>query len=63
MRAGRRISLLALTAALLLSLAAGPHVGGAAPQTTDDAAKPKNPLAGDGMWIWYVSRSSKGKPG
>ncbi|MGH2983752.1 MAG: peptidoglycan-binding domain-containing protein [Solirubrobacterales bacterium] len=23
--------------------------------------KAKNPLAGDGMWIWYVSRSSGGK--
>src|ERR687898_699748 len=63
MCARRRISLLALTAALLLALASVPHVGGAASQTTDDAAKPKNPLAGDGMWIWYVSRSSRGKPG
>ena len=63
MRARRRISLPVLTAALLLALAAGPHVGGAASQATDDAAKPKNPLAGDGMWIWYVSRSSRGKPG
>ena len=61
MRAPTHISLV-LTAALLLALASGPHVGGAASQTTDDAAKPKNPLAGDGMWIWYVSRS-RGKPG
>ena len=62
MRARRRISLPVLTAALLLALAAGPHVGGAASQAADDAAKPNNPLAGDGMWIWYVSRSSRGKP-
>jgi hypothetical protein len=63
MRSRRRISLLALTASLLLALGAGPLSGGASSQSTDDAAKATNPLAGDGMWIWYVNRSSHGKVG
>jgi hypothetical protein len=50
-------------AAVLALLATGPLAGGAPAQTSDDATKAKNPLAGDGMWIWYVSRSSRGKPG
>jgi hypothetical protein len=45
------------------ALAAGPLAGAASAQTIDDATKAKNPLAGDGMWIWYVSRSSRGKLG
>jgi Putative peptidoglycan binding domain len=62
MRAERRISLLIALAAA--ALAAGPLAGGASAQTIDDdATKAKNPLAGDGMWIWYVSRSSRGKLG
>jgi Putative peptidoglycan binding domain len=65
MRSPRRRNLLALLlAASLLAVVAGPLSRGAVSQTTtDEAAKPKHPLAGDGMWIWYVSRSSRGKPG
>jgi hypothetical protein len=64
MRFRRRRNLYALLAtASLAVLAAGPLSGGAVSQTTDDNAKPKNPLAGDGMWIWYVSHSSHGKVG
>ena len=61
MRAGRR-AILALTA-LAAVLAAGPLAGGASSQTSDQTAAEKNPLAGDGMWIWYLSRSSHGKLG
>jgi hypothetical protein len=64
MRSPRRRNLLVLAAvAAVLALAAGPLSGGAVSQTTDDTAKPKNPLAGDGMWIWYLSRSSHGNLG
>jgi hypothetical protein len=69
MRSSRRGNLAALIAGLLLLLAAGPLVGGAfsqtagSPPTTDAGDGPKNPLAGDGMWIWYLSRSSHGKLG
>src|SRR4051812_7016391 len=64
MRFRRRRNLYALLAAAsLLALAAGPLSGGAVSQTPDDTAKPKNPLAGDGMWIWYLSRSSHGNLG
>jgi Putative peptidoglycan binding domain len=64
MRFRRRRNLVApLAAALVLALAAGPLTGGASSQTTDDTTKPKNPLAGDGMWIWYLSRSSHGNLG
>jgi Putative peptidoglycan binding domain len=52
-----------LVAALASAAVAGPLAGGASSQTGDDTAKPKNPLAGDGMWIWYLSRSSHGKLG
>jgi Putative peptidoglycan binding domain len=62
MRARRRTSLV-LIAAAAAALTAGPLAGNAPAQTSDDGAGPKNPLAGDGMWIWYVSRSSGGKPG
>jgi len=63
MRSRRRGTSLALiaTAALALGLAAGPLAGGASSQTGAEATK--NPLAGDGMWIWYLSRSSHGKLG
>ena len=54
---------LTLVAVAAVALAAGPLAGGASAQTTDDTAKAKNPLAGDGMWIWYVSRSSGGNVG
>src|SRR6266513_2868765 len=61
MRSRRRRNLYALVAAAFaLALTAGPLSGGAVSQTPDDSAKPKNPLAGDGMWIWYLSRSSHG---
>src|SRR5262245_999176 len=64
MRFRRRRAPLALAAAALaVALAAGPLSGGAVSQTTGDAPPAKNPLAGDGMWIWYVSHSSHGKPG
>jgi Putative peptidoglycan binding domain len=64
MRLRRRRNLYAaLAAASLLALVVGPLSGGAVSQTTDDTAMPKHPLTGDGMWIWYVSRSSRGKPG
>jgi hypothetical protein len=69
MRSSRRGNLAALIASLLLLLAAGPLVSGAfsqtagSPPTTDAGDKPKNPLAGDGMWIWYLNRSSHGRVG
>src|SRR5215207_10027353 len=64
MRFRRRRYLDALLAtASLVALAAGPLSGGAVSQTTDDTAKAKNPLAGDGMWIWHLSRSSHGNLG
>ena len=58
----RRNFIASLAAASVLALAAGPLSGGAASQTTDNTAA-KNPLAGDGMWIWYLSRSSHGNAG
>jgi hypothetical protein len=63
MRFRRRRNLLALIACLAAVLTTGPLTGGALAQTPEDTAKPKNPLAGDGMWIWYLSRSSQGKLG
>jgi len=59
----RRNSLALIASAALLALLAGPFAGGASSQTTDTEAKPKSPLAGDGMWIWYLSRSSHGNLG
>src|SRR5688572_8257949 len=67
MRSFRHRYPLALLAGLLV-LAAGPLTG-ASSQTVGEApnpdagAKPKGPLAGDGMWIWYLSRSNHGKLG
>ncbi len=63
MRARRRTTTLALiAAAALLALAAGPFAGGPSAQTSNTRAG-KSPLAGNGMWIWYMSRSSHGKLG
>jgi hypothetical protein len=62
MRARLRTTTLALIAcAALLALAAGPLAGGASSQTSDGGKK--SPLAGNGMWIWYLSHSSHGKLG
>src|SRR5262245_66654462 len=58
----RRIPLPLLAAALMIAAFTGPLSGGASSQTTDPSAQ-KNPLAGDGMWIWYVNRSSHGSVG
>jgi Putative peptidoglycan binding domain len=64
MRVRRRKTTLALiAAALALALIVGPLAGGASSQTTDTTAGPKNPLAGNGMWIWYLNRSSHGRLG
>jgi Putative peptidoglycan binding domain len=54
------LTLIAVTA---VAVAAGPLASGVSAQTIDDATQAKNPLAGDGMWIWYVSRSSGGHVG
>jgi hypothetical protein len=63
MRVRRRTKALALVAAVAaLAVVVGPLAGGASSQTTDTAAD-KSPLAGNGMWIWYLSRSSHGKLG
>lgn len=62
MRSRRRRTALALiAAACAIALTAGPLAGGASSQTSETTTK--NPLAGDGMWIWYLSRSSHGKLG
>src|SRR5919109_5654006 len=70
MRIRRRRNLFLLFATgLLVALAAGPLAGGASSQTagstptTETGQKPKNPLAGDGMWIWYLSHSAHGRVG
>jgi hypothetical protein len=63
MRARLRTPTLALIAgAALVALMAGPLTGGASSQT-GDATAGKSPLAGNGMWIWYLSHSSHGKLG
>src|SRR4051812_30224339 len=63
MRARLRTTTLALIAcAALFGLAAGPFAGGASSQTSDTSAG-KSPLAGNRMWIWYLSHSSHGKLG
>jgi hypothetical protein len=56
----RRKPLFLIAATFALALAAGPFSGGAVSQSPDSSAESKNPLAGDGMWIWYLSRSSHG---
>jgi Putative peptidoglycan binding domain len=63
MRARLRTTPLALiAAALVLALAGGPLAGGASSQTSATDTK-KSPLAGNGMWIWYMNRSSHGRLG
>jgi hypothetical protein len=57
----RRHTLVLIAAAALVALAAGPLTG-ASSQTSDTNGK-KSPLAGNGMWIWYLSHSSHGKLG
>src|SRR3954447_10892731 len=59
----RRTALFIAVAALATALATGPPSGGAVSQTTGEAPQAKNPLAGNGMWIWYLSHSSHGKLG
>lgn len=73
MRFRRRRKPLALLAFVIAGAAVtGPLAGGAFSQTagstpsdpsTPTAEKPKSPLAGDGMWIWYLSKSSHGNLG
>ena len=67
MRARRRRNLLCSPRrASLLALAAGPLTGGASSQTQPTPVPEtgrQNPLAGNGMWIWYLNRSSHGKLG
>jgi hypothetical protein len=64
MRFRQRRTLVAMAAAaFVVGLAAGPLSTGAVSQTGDGTAQAKNPLAGDGMWIWYLSHSSHGKLG
>jgi hypothetical protein len=76
MRFRRRRNLSALLAtSLLAALAAGSLSSGALSQTPGSTPTPaptptpetgqkaKSPLTGDGMWIWYVNRSSHGKLG
>jgi hypothetical protein len=58
----RTITLALIAAALVLALAAGPLAGGASSQTSATDTK-KSPLAGNGMWIWYMNRSSHGRLG
>ncbi|MGH2957700.1 MAG: peptidoglycan-binding domain-containing protein [Solirubrobacterales bacterium] len=52
-----------LAAGALALLAAGPLSGGASGQEPAPAhPAANNPLAGDGMWIWYVRKAQGGKP-
>jgi Putative peptidoglycan binding domain len=59
----RRTALFIAAAVLATALATGPLSGGAVSQTTGEAPQAKNPLAGNGMWIWYLSHSSHGRLG
>src|SRR5262245_3365621 len=63
MRLPRRTVPLVLAAACAIGLAAGPLAGGASSQPAAQSGQAANPLAGDGMWIWYVNRSSGGRVG
>src|SRR5262245_51810815 len=63
MRLPRRTFPLAIAAACLIGLGVSPLAGGAPAPPTGQSAEAANPLAGDGMWIWYVNRSSRGKVG
>jgi hypothetical protein len=63
----RNRKLFACLAAALALLLAGSVVGAASAQVTlaptQPAAAHPNPLTGDGMWIWYVKHSNRGKVG
>jgi hypothetical protein len=61
MRLRRRTIALAVLAVIAATALVG--APSASAQTSDGTASAKNPLAGDGMWIWYLSRSSNGKLG
>ena len=51
----------ACCAGALAALAAlSPLTGSAASQTAEPAPVENNPMAGDGMWIWYVSKAQGG---
>ena len=65
MRARRRTrTLVADCRRPLSALVAGPlSAVRASSQTTRHRHRRKNPLAGNGMWIWYLNRSSHGKLG
>src|SRR4051795_3148976 len=63
MRFRRRRSTLALSLTAAALLAAGALAGGAFSQTSGETPSAKNPLEGNGMWIWYLSHSSHGKLG
>jgi putative peptidoglycan binding protein len=54
-----------LVACATAVMMAGPLGESAAAQEPprDPAEVAKNPLAGDGMWIWYVSKANRGKVG
>ena len=55
--------LAALVAAALLLPASGSAAGGGTGSTSHggQGGKSQNPFRGDGMWIWYVKKSSGGK--
>ena len=59
----RRALVVLASAAVAVGLTAGPLSGGAVSQTTGDVPAARNPLAGDAMWIWYLSHSQHGKLG
>jgi hypothetical protein len=61
-RRTRTLALIATATATALALVAGPLAGGASSQTSGASAN-KSPLAGNGMWIWYLSHSSHGSLG
>ncbi len=56
----RTVSLLAACTALFLAIGAGPASPGSASAQGPTAVAADNPLSGNGMWIWYVSRSQGG---
>jgi hypothetical protein len=59
------IAAIACALALLAALLAGPLAQRADAQIGPSpfATPANNPLRGDGMWIWYVSKAQGGKPG
>jgi hypothetical protein len=63
MRSPSSKTALLVAAGALAVLAVGPLSGGASGQEPAPAQPAaSNPLAGDGMWIWYVSKAQRGKP-